>query len=56
MALVDMYIRISSAADNNEFCIGVFIDLSKAFDTLNHNTLLLKVELYGVRGIALKWF
>ena len=56
MALIDMYDRISSAIDNNEFCIGVFIDLSKAFDTLNHNILLLKLEHYGVRGIALKWF
>ena len=56
MALIDMYDRIISAIDNNEFCIGVFIDLSKAVDMLNHDILSLKVEHYGVRGIALKWF
>ena len=56
MALMDMYDRVSAAADNNEFSMGVFIDLSKAFDTLNHDILLKKLEYYGVRGIALDWF
>ena len=56
MALMQMYDKISTAIDNNEYSVGIFIDLSKAFDTLNDEILLKKLENYGIRGITLKWF
>ncbi len=35
--------------------MGVFIDLKKAFNTIDHNILLEKMERYGIRGLGLKW-
>ena len=36
------------AIENNEFTIGIFQDLFKAFDTVNHNILLKKLDFYGI--------
>jgi hypothetical protein len=46
--------NIHSALTNNKIPIGIFIDLQKAFDTIDHSILLLKLNQYGIRGPALK--
>ena len=53
-ALTRLCDKISSSIDNKQFTVGIFIDLSKA--SVDHNILLEKLEHYGIRGTALKWF
>ena len=55
-ALIDLTETIREALDKDEFACGVFLDFKKAFDTVNHKILLKKLEHYGVRGHAVKWF
>ena len=49
-ALIEITDRIKLAINNNELMCGIFLDLSKAFDTVNHNILLSKLDHYGFRG------
>ena len=55
-ATLDFVKNIEEALDKNEIAIGVFCDLSKAFDTLDHNVLLMKLDHYGIRGKLNDWF
>ena len=55
-ALESLTEAIRNTLDNKRFGCGIFIDLQKAFDTVNHEILLSKLEHYGVRGCALEWF
>ena len=55
-ALVSLTEAVRNTLDNKRFGCGIFIDLQKAFDTVNHKILLSKLEHYGVRGCALEWF
>ena len=56
LALITLIDKLTQAIKNGEYVIGVFLDFSKAFDTVNHEILLDKLYHYGVRGCAHKWF
>lgn len=55
-ALVEMTDQIKMAINNQEMFGGIFIDLTKAFDTVSHDILLGKMKKYGFRGITYKLF
>jgi hypothetical protein len=47
---------ISNALNDGNFCIGVFLDLKKAFDVCSHAILLKKLQKMGIRGTTYNWF
>ena len=55
MAINDLHCKITDDLDNKHHSLGIFLDLSKAFDTLNHDILLHKLNIYGIRGLANSW-
>ena len=55
-AILELSDKISKAIDKGEYTIGVLLDLSKAFDTVNNGILLKKLQHYGIRGICLQRF
>ena len=48
--------QIHESFENDSYTLGVFIDLSKAFDTIDHAILLKKLENYGIKDTNLAWF
>lgn len=55
-ALLVFIDKVSKAIDDSKHTLGIFLDLSKAFDTIDHDILLYKLSYYGIRGISLEWF
>ena len=56
MALMTLMDNLINSLDNLEYVIGIFLDFSKSFDTVDHGILLQRLSSYGVRGEALTWF
>jgi len=56
LALIEIIDNIRKEIDTGNSVIGIYLDLSKAFDTVNHEILLYKLNHYGIRGTANKWF
>jgi len=47
--------KLTDALDNRSCAMGIFINLVKAFDTVDHNILLQKLSHYGIRALPLDW-
>ena len=56
LAVTSIVSKIQSALDTKSNVYAIFLDFAKAFDTVNHQILLYKLEHYGIRDNALKWF
>lgn len=55
LAIFDTVKTITEALNRNELVMGICLDLSKAFDCVNHDLLLNKLYYHGIRGISLQW-
>ena len=55
-SLIEIVENIRNCIDSSMYGCGIFIDLKKTFDTVNHEILVSKLEHYGVRGKSLEWF
>ena len=55
-AVGELIANISKGIEQGKLTTGIFLDLSKAFDSLEHTAIFMKMERYGLRGICLEWF
>ena len=56
LALIEFTDNIRNILDEGNYAISVFVDLTKAFDTVDHEILLDKMDMYGIRGHANDFF
>ena len=54
-AVIPLFNNITNSLDSNNIVIGVFLDLNKVFDRVDHTILLKKLYAYGIRGKAHTW-
>ena len=55
-AIIQLVDQISNSLEKSQFTLGVFMDLSKAFDTVDHVIFISKIDHYRVKGRNFLWF
>ena len=55
-AIISLVEKITRSLDSRDIVIGIFMDLKKAFDTVDHRIMIRKLYAYGIRGNILNWF
>jgi len=53
--MIEFIEKVTNAIDRKQYAVGIFLDLKKAFETVDHKLLIKKLQRYGIRGIALTW-
>ena len=53
--MIDLIEEVSYHIDKQDYALAIFIDLQKAFDNIDHNILITKMEKIGIRGFPLEW-
>ena len=56
LAVINVIDKLYEKLDKSEFALGIYLDIQKAFDCVDHEILLKKLEYYGIRGKAKDWF
>ena len=55
-AVLSILDQVQLGIEDHDYSCGIFLDFSKAFDTVNHQILLTKLDYFGIRGVVKDWF